>query len=205
LAEEGATEIVSIHISESLSGTVNVARVAAREFSAVPVTVIDSTSLTMGTGFLAWRAAQAAADGHTAEEIVAITEEQSTRTHVFAVIDTLEFLRRSGRMNGVVAKLGGWLNMKPLLRMHLGKPVAEKVLIGEAAVNRLITLVRDLAPLEKVALVHTHALEHAESLRKRAAHLLPRDGILSMDITPVFGAHLGPGAVGFALVSSRAA
>jgi len=129
-------------------------------------------------------------------KIVALMKEQSQRTHVFAALDTLEFLRRSGRMNRVMAALGSWLQMKPLLKMHDAKPTAEKIHTTEAATQRLIVLLEERLPLERVALVHTHALE-------RAQHLLPEGEILSVDITPVFGTHLGPGAVGFACVSAR--
>jgi DegV family protein with EDD domain len=202
LAAEGATEILSIHISVSLSGTVNVAHLAAQEAS-VPVTVLDSGTLSMGTGFLVWTAAEAAAEGRPMDEIVALLEEQGLRTHVFAALDTLEFLRRSGRMNRVMAALGSWLQMKPLLKMYDGNPTAEKVRTTEHATNRLVSLLSDLVPLEKVALVHTHALKRAEELHQKVQHLLPEGELLSVDITPVFGVHLGPGAVGFACVTAR--
>jgi len=203
LASEGASEILSIHISLSLSGTVNMAHLAAQEMASVPVTVFDSGSLSMGLGFLVWTAAKAAAEGHSTGEIVAMLEDQSARTHVFAALDTLEFLRRSGRMNRVMAALGSWLQVKPLLKMHQGEPTAEKVRTTEHATERLISLLRDLVPLEKVALVHTHALERAGELRQKVQDLLPEGELLSLDITPVFGTHLGPGAVGFACVTVR--
>ncbi|MBU0705171.1 MAG: DegV family protein [Chloroflexi bacterium] len=202
LAAEGATEILSIHISVSLSGTINAARMAAEEAS-VTVTVLDSGSLSMGTGFLVWTAAQAAAEGHSMDEIVALLEEQGQRTHVFAALDTLEFLRRSGRMNRVMAALGSWLQMKPLLKMHAGEATAEKIRTTEHATERLISLLSEQTPLEKVALVHTHALDRVDELRQKVQHLLPEGELLSMDITPVFGTHLGPGAIGFACVTAR--
>ena len=203
LAAEGATEILSIHISESLSATVNAARLGAQEMEGVPVTVFDSGSLSLGTGFLVLAAARAAAQGRSVEEIVPMLQEQGSRTHVFAALDTLEFLRRSGRMNRALAAVGSWLQMKPLLRMHDGVPTAERVRTTEAATNRLVALLKELVPLERVALVHTHALDRAADLLRRVQHLLPEGDVLSMDITPVFGVHLGPGAVGFACVTAR--
>jgi DegV family protein with EDD domain len=204
LAAEGATEILSVHISASLSGIADAARLAAKEAS-VPVTVLDSGSLSLGMGFQVWTAAEAAAEDRPMDDLVAMLEEQGSRTHVFAALDTLEFLRRSGRMNRVMATLGSWLQMKPLLRMHMGEPTAEKVLTTKHAIDRLISLLSDLAPLEsgKVALVHTHALDRAEELRQRVQHLLPEGELLSVNITPVFGTHLGPGAAGFACVTAR--
>ena len=203
LADEGATEILSIHISESLSATVNSARLAAQATDSVPVTVLDSGSLSLGAGFLVLTAAKAAAAGDSADEIVPVLEDQRKRTHVFAALDTLEFLRRGGRMNRALATVGTWLKMKPLLRMHDGNPKAEKVRTTEAATQRLIDLLGELVPLERVAVVHTHALERAADLLERARHLLPEGDVMSEDITPVFGVHLGPGAVGFACVSAR--
>jgi DegV family protein with EDD domain len=200
LAEEGATEILSIHISRSLATVVDTARLAAREAS-IPVTVFDSGTLSLGTGFLVWAAAEAAAQGHTMEEIIALIAEQGQRTRVFAALDTLEFLRRGGRMNRVIAVLGSWLQMKPLLKMHDGRPAAEKILTAKAATQRLVALLQEQVPLERVALVHTHALDKARELREQAQHLLPKGEVLSVDITPVFGVHLGPGAVGFVCVS----
>jgi DegV family protein with EDD domain len=198
LAAEGATEILSIHISISLSATVDVARVAAAETTAVPVTVRDSGQLSLGTGFQVLAAARLAAEGQSMAEIQAHLDELGARTHVFAALDTLEFLRRSGRMNGIVAGLGSLLQVKPILLMHGGEPGSERVRTTNGATRRLIELLRERAPLEQVALVHTHAGEQAEELRAAARELLPPDQILSVDITPVIGAHIGPGAVGFA-------
>jgi fatty acid-binding protein DegV len=100
-----------------------------------------------------------------------------------------------------MAALGSWLQMKPLLKMHDGNPTAEKIRTTEAATQRLIALLVECLPLERVALVHTNAIERAKNLRRKAQHLLPEGEILSVDITPVLGTHLGPNAVGFACVS----
>jgi DegV family protein with EDD domain len=139
------------------------------------------------------------------DEILALIKDQAQRTHVFAALDTLEFLRRSGRMSRVMATLGSWLQMKPLLKMHDGNPTAEKIRTSKAATKRLVALLKEQVPLERVALVHTRAPEKAQDLRQSARHLLPEGEILSVEITPVFGTHLGPGAVGFACVSAREA
>jgi DegV family protein with EDD domain len=202
LATAGATEIVSIHVSRSLSAVLETAQLAARE-SPVPVSLFDSGSLSLGVGFLAWAAAEAASGGGGIDEIVALLQDQRKRTHVVAVLDTLEYLRRSGRMNRVMATVGSWLQMKPLLLMNDGVSKAEKVRTTEAAAHRLLALLEEKLPLEKVALVHTHALSEVEDLRQSARHLLPEGELMSVVITPVLGAHLGPGAVGFACVSAK--
>jgi DegV family protein with EDD domain len=203
LADEGATEVLSIHISISLSATVDVARLAAKETDATPVTVLDSRQLSLGTGFLVLAAARTAAEGRSMDEIIPMLEEQALRTHVFAALDTLEFLRRSGRMSRVMAGLGTALQIKPLLKMYDGNPTAERVRTRDRATKRLISLLSDLVPLEQVALVHTHTPDRAEDLRQRVPHLLPKGEVPSVDITPVIGAHIGPGAVGFACVTAR--
>ena len=203
LAANGATEILSIHISVSLSAVVDSARSGAQETKAVPVTVLDSRQLSLGTGFLVVAAAKAAAEGCSMAEIIASLEALTLRTHVFAALDTLEFLRRSGRMNGTVAGLGNLLQIKPLLKMHDGDPTAERVRTSNGAANRLISLLSDLAPLEQVAVVHSHAPDKAESLRQRARHLLLEGEVPCVNLTPVIGAHIGPGAVGFACITAR--
>lgn len=203
LAEEGATRILSIHISISLSATVDVARVAAGETDAVPVTVRDSGQLSLGTGFQVLAAARLAAQGKPIEEIIAHLDELGSRTHVFAAVDTLEFLRRSGRMNGVVAGLGSLLQIKPILKMYAGEPSSERVRTTNGATRRLLELLRERSPLEQVALVHTHARDRAKKLHEAAVDLFPPGEVLSMDITPVIGAHIGPGAVGFACVQKE--
>lgn len=204
LADEGATAILSIHISVSLSGTLNAARLAAREVTSIPVKVLDSDQLSMGTGFLVEAAAKAAEAGRSVGEIVDMVKEKTQRTHVFAALDTLEFLQRSGRMSWAVSRLGNLLKIKPLLKMNRGNPEVEKVRTHRRAMDRLVELVSDLGPLEELALVHTNAPEKLEELRERIKHLLPSDEEpIRTQATPVIGAHIGPGVVGVACVAAE--
>jgi DegV family protein with EDD domain len=203
LAEGGAKEILSIHISESLSATVAIARLGAQQTEEVPVTVLDAGQLSFGTGFLVLRAAEAVEEGRSLQEILQILEEQITRTRVFAALDTLEYLRRSGRMHWSMARLGSLLRIKPILKMYAGKPESERVRTRGKSLKRILALLEQAAPLERVALVHTNDPEAAEDLRHRAKKFLEGLDVPSVDITPVLGAHLGPGAVGFATVSRK--
>ena len=136
-------------------------------------------------------------------EILTALNDQIQRSYVFAALDTLKFLRRSGRLNGVMAGLGSLLQLKPIMKMHDGKPDAERVRTRKRAMQRVVDLLREKGPLERVAIVHTHAPTYVEELRQQAAHLLPAGEILSMDITPVIGAHIGPGAAGFAVITEK--
>jgi DegV family protein with EDD domain len=202
IANGGAQAILSIHISESLSATVNAARMAAKETASIPIKVFDSRQLTLGMGYLVETAARAAMDGASIEDILPIMDEQIARTHVFAALDTLEYLRRSGRMNWALAGLGNLLKLKPLLRMYEGNPTTERARTSNGANKRMLMILEGLAPIERAALVHTHATERAEHLRAMAQHILPSGDIPSVDITPVIGTHLGPGAAGFVCITS---
>ena len=203
LVAEGATAILSIHLAPSLSSMVEVARVAAGRTAAVPVTVFDSQQLSMGMGFLAVRAAEAAEAGHSLDDIQAMLEEQIARTHTAAALDTLEFLRRSGRMSGVAARLGNLLQIKPILKMYNGTPTAERVRTRRHAIERLVAMLRALAPLEHVAFLHANVPERAAELRDQVQDLLPAGDIPIEIITPVLGTHIGPGVVGFSCVRAR--
>jgi fatty acid-binding protein DegV len=105
-------------------------------------------------------------------------------------------------MNRFLANFGTLLQLKPILTMHAGKPGAERVRTRERATQRLLDMLRAVAPFERVAIVHANARDRVAELRARAAALLPGGDIPAVDITPVIGAHLGPGAYGFAVVSA---
>ena len=205
LADEGASEVLSIHISVALSATVDMARIAAQETTSVQVTVFDSQQLSLGTGFLVETAARMAAAGSPVSEILAALQAQSQRSHVFAALDTLEYLKRSGRMNKYVVGFATLLQIKPILTMHRGKPGTERVRTGERALKRLVEMLAAVGRLERIAIVHAHALpERIAELRSMAAHLLPQGDIMTEEITPVIGSHIGPGALGFAVVGASA-
>ena len=204
LADEGATDVLSIHISIALSAVVDVARIAAQETTSISVTVLDSQQLSLGTGFLVETAAKLAAAGTSLAEILVALNNQIKRSYVFAVLDTLEFLKRSGRMNKYLAGFASLLQIKPILTMHNGKPGTERVRTRDRALKRLVEMLAEVGKLERIAIVHTNALpERLAELRTQVGHLLPLGKILAANITPVIGAHIGPGAVGFAVIKSQ--
>jgi DegV family protein with EDD domain len=200
----GATEILAIHVAGSLSAMVNSARLAAEEWDKLPVTIFDSGNLTLGTGLQVLAAATAAAEGRTMDEIVALLEDLAARTYCFAALDTVEFLRRSGRLTRFQSSLASILRIKPLLRMNNGEFDMERVRTRKAALARVIELLGQLGSLEELALVHTHAPEEAEALGREARYLDP-EGVLSLsaEVTPVIGTHIGPGAVGFVAIKAQ--
>jgi DegV family protein with EDD domain len=203
LAREGATEILSIHISVNLSATIDIAHKAAVETAVVPVTAFDSRQLSLGTGFEVLTAAQAAAEGRSIKEILAMLDEQIMRTYVFAALDTLEFLRRSGRMNVAVSALGTILQIKPLLKMYDGNPTSERVRTRKGAHKRLLELFNEHRPYERVALLHSNAADQAQSLLQEIKGALPIGEVWIEEINPVLGVHIGPGVIGFACISKN--
>ncbi|GJQ37115.1 MAG: hypothetical protein JETCAE01_31250 [Anaerolineaceae bacterium] len=205
LKDKGYTEILSIHISEKLSATVNVARNAAHEFRQIPVTVRDSGQLSLGTGLQVERASRMAAEGRSMQEIEIALDDLMARTFVAARLDTLEFLRRSGRMNRFIAGIGSLLELKPILTMRNGLPGSERVRTAHKAEARLLKMLEEHQPIEHFSLLHTNSPEQAMAFRDQAAHFLSVEVAYSMDITPVIGAHIGPGAVGYAIISKNPA
>jgi DegV family protein with EDD domain len=204
LAAEGATGIVSIHISETLSNVVNVAQLAAQRMEAIPVKVIDSGQLTLGVGLMGLAAARVSQAGGTMDEVVAAVQDLMPRTHTFAALSTVEFLRRSGRLTQFQSGLATLLKILPLLKMYSGVAEMERVRTRERAIRRLLQLVHDLGPLEQLAIVHTNAPQEAAALHRRAQVLIPEGTEpIYAQVTSVIGAHIGPGAVGFVCVTQK--
>lgn len=206
LAANGADQIVSIHIAARLSNTVNVARLAAEATDSLPVTVMDSHQLTIGTGLQVLEAARLAQEGKSIADIVAAVQDMRPRLYTVAALDTLTYLRRSGRLSSFQAILGSLLNLKPLLWMHQNEIKMDKVRTQQRAMDWLVRLFADLGELEQVVLVHTHATARLQSLWQQVKDLVPHiPSPLSVDVTPVLGAHLGPGVVGFTCLVAKGA
>jgi DegV family protein with EDD domain len=139
------------------------------------------------------------------DEIRARLAERVERTYVFATLDTLEYLRRSGRVSWAQFGLGTLLSIKPLVKVYRGQvEIPEKVRTGRKARRRIVELVEAIGPLERVALLHTHANEAAESFGEQIRHLFPPgEKPVPYEVTPAIGAHAGPGAVGLACIAAN--
>ncbi|MBM3138384.1 MAG: DegV family protein [Chloroflexi bacterium] len=201
--ERGADAIISLHIGKALSNTVDVARLAAEKIKEIPVHVFDPGNLSLGTGLLVHHAALMAEAGEKAKDILAEIADKAKRTYTFAVLSTLEFLRRSGRLSNFMFGLGSILVLRPILKMNDGVTGMERTRTDNGAYKKLIGLVEDLGKLEQLAFVHTHAPEKLGRLKEEANYLVP-EGIMPMtgEVTPVIGAHIGPGAVGFSVIKA---
>ncbi|MBM3151193.1 MAG: DegV family protein [Chloroflexi bacterium] len=201
LFKSGVSEIVSIHAANTLSGIFNGARLAAESFQR-RIHVIDSGQLTLGIGFQALAAAEAIASGALVEEVLARISSIRQRAHVAALLDTLEYMRRSGRVSWTRAVVGGILNIKPLVELRDG--VVHR--LGQArtrgqGIQRLTEALQAWGPVERLAVLHTNAEAAARQLLEE---LKPKLAVppLVVNVTTAIGAHVGPNGLGFAAVTS---
>jgi len=201
--DKGAETIISLHVGKSLSNTMEVARLAAEKIKEIPVHIFDSGNLSLGTGLLVREAAIMAEAGENVKNILGAIADKAKRTYTFAVLSTLEFLRRSGRLSNFMFGLGSLLILKPILKMNDGVVDMERTRTLNGSHNRLLELVEELGGLEQLAFVHTHAPEKLAQLQQEAAYLVP-EGVIPLvgEVTPVIGAHIGPGAVGFSVIKA---
>jgi len=201
---DGADGVVSVHLSSELSGTWDAARLAAAECGSDAVRVVDSRSAAMGLGFAVLSAAEAAGAGSSLDEVEAIAERTVDRTTTLFYVDTLEHLRRGGRIGAAQAWLGTALAVKPLLHVVDGRIVPlEKVRTAGKAVARLEELALKAAGESTVdiAVQHLAAAERAaglaDRLRARVPHL---HHLYASEVGAVVGAHVGPGLLGVVVV-----
>lgn len=194
-------QVVAIHLSSTFSGTYQASVVAARACSPGRVAVLDSRSLSMGTGWLALEAAQAAAAGAPYKEVVALVERLRPGARVMAVLETLEFLQRGGRIGRARAFLGSLLGIKPLLEVRDGEVLPrERIRTWGRAIERLVELTLALGKLRRVAVIHSGADQAAERLRGWLEPRLEHAELRTCELGPVLGTHIGPGAVGVAVL-----
>ncbi|MCT9932954.1 DegV family protein [Planotetraspora sp. A-T 1434] len=198
-AARGASGVVSIHLSGEMSGTVDSARIAARD-APIPVEVIDSRSIAMGLGFPVLAAAQAARTGAPLADVASAARRCADAARTFFYVDTLDYLRRGGRIGAIRNLVGSALAIKPL--MHLGDgtiTLLEKVRTASRAIARLEGLAVEAAGEEpvNVAVQHLMAAGRAEALAESLTARLPKLVRMTVvEVGPVLGVHTGPGTLG---------
>jgi DegV family protein with EDD domain len=196
-ASAGATGVVSIHLSRALSRTVESARLAASG-SPVPVEVVDTGSVSMGQGLVALAAAEAAADHADLETVAAWARAASVRMVVVAVLDTVDFLKRGGRLGRARAALSDLLRIRPVLSMESGEPVVvARPRTRRRALDEAVARVG--VPAEAAAVFHARAPDALEAAARlgEACGVSPEIGLIGA----VTGAHLGPRAIGLAVLA----
>jgi DegV family protein with EDD domain len=199
LLEDGY-EIVSIHLAGGMSGTVRSAEQARDQLgeAAGRVRVIDSATACGGTGLVLLAAAAAARDGASAEAVVARAQQARAALKLWFAIDTLEYLRRGGRVGGAQAWLGSALKIKPILSVESEITPIERVRTSRRAFERLVSLLEDCRRDGADAWVvqHIQAPAEAAALQKRGREIFGTDPAFVSEVGPVIGTHVGPGLLG---------
>lgn len=194
--------IVSVHLPAELSGVIEAARLAANlAREEVPVRVVNAGTAAMGAGFVALEAARVAARGADLEAVVQAAREISPRVMVYAVLDTLRYLRRGGRIGRAAALVGAALRIKPIL--YLNNNVVDVLAKPRTRSRALRVMLDEMARrvdgrLVHVAVLHADALEEARLLREQVEARFRCAEVLTTAFTPVMGAHTGPGLLGLA-------
>ncbi|MFF7020942.1 DegV family protein [Streptomyces klenkii] len=195
-AEAGAQGIVSLHLSSEFSGTYDAAVLAARD-AEVPVRVVDTGMVAMALGFCVLAAAETVDAGGTLDEAVAAAEKRAQGTAAYFYVDTLDYLRRGGRIGAAQALLGSALAVKPLLQLEGGRiELREKVRTASKAIARLeeIAVERAAAGPVDIAVHHLAAPDRATELADRLRERLPAlEELHVSEVGAVIGAHTGPG------------
>ena len=205
-AAGGAEGVVCVNLSSKLSATGESAQAAARAVAdVVPVKVVDSLSVTLGQGMIAVESARRAAAGASVDEIVALAEDMARRTKVYGSLDTLEYLKRGGRIGAAQALLGSILSIKPVIEVVDGKvEPGPKVRTRSKSLQWLADRVGSFQGIENLALLHGDAPDVDALLNLLGKHF-PRDQIVIGQLGAVVGAHTGPRTIGVAFQTAPGA
>lgn len=199
---ESADEVVAILVSAKLSGLCSAARVAAQQVPDLKVHILDSGQVSMGLGWMVIAAAEAAARGCGVRDVTAAAQATGRRIRLYAMLDTLEYLHRSGRVSWAAAEASRLLRVKPLVRVVDGEvEIADRTRTRRRALDRLVARARAAAPLERLAILHTIAPE-VDAFRRRMAEFCDAESILTVLVTTAIGTHVGPRALGIAAVAA---
>ena len=198
-----ADAIVSIHLSELLSGTIKSALSARELVNDIPIEIIDSRSVSLGLGFVVTAAARAIQEGRSLPEVVEAIQQLIPKTNIIFVVDTLKYLHMGGRIGGASAMLGSALKIKPLLHIHEGEvSPLERVRSKSRATERMLEIMAERLQAEdgdgvlRAAVVHADREDEAlELLEQVLSRFQPAESYLT-DLTPAVGTHVGPGTLG---------
>lgn len=197
-------DVIAVHLASRLCGLYSTASMAAAELDSQRITLIDSTNVSMCTGWLAILAAEAARAGQPVAEIVRQVQDVLPRLRLFAVIDDLRYLQRGGRVNWATSVLGSLFAIKPIIQVQDGEArLVEKARTLRRGIERLAEMAAELGPLERVAILHVDASQAAEQLARQIAPIFPPEGLVTTEAGAVVSSHAGPGTVGVACVLAR--
>ena len=197
--EKGYSDIISIHAASALSGIFNSARLASQEFKRT-INVVDSEQLSLGLGFQAIQAAKLAQQKKTINEILNAIKIVKERVCVYALLDTFEYIHRSGRVSWAKARLGSLLNIKPIVELKAGQVLNRGLARARSkGIQFLGDYIRNLGTLEYLAVLHTNALETGKRfIEEFSPPEIPKP--MLVNVTTIIGTHVGPNGIGFAAV-----
>jgi DegV family protein with EDD domain len=199
ILQAGASHIISIHPPNQLSGIYNAARLAADGFGH-RITVLDSGQTSLGLGYQVILAAEAAAQGAILEDVQARLESVRKRVRVTALLDTLEYVRRSGRVSWAAAMIGGMLRLRLLIELRYGIVYRlGQVRTRLQGIERLMEMLNSWGPLERLAVLHTNAESTARQILEQVKSKVEIPPLL-VNVTTAIGTHVGPNGLGFAVV-----
>jgi DegV family protein with EDD domain len=202
LVEEGATAIVSCHLSSNLSGTINSARQAAEGLS-IPVLHVDSRLITLALGIGVIEAAKAARAGASAEQVQAVAQDTFRRSRLFFTLETLEYLRRGGRMSRGQELFGSLLKVKPILEVRNGEVEAiGRIRTKQKAIEDILGRISEMRPWQYAFVSHATTPDEAEYVSNRFRGLSADTPVITGRLTPAIGVHVGPGGIGLGAVSA---
>ncbi len=199
---EAGSDIVSVHLGAGISGTCEAARQAAAEIRARGgqrrIEVVNSRSACGGQGMIVLAAAAAARGGADVQHVVERSEAAIASVRIWFAVDTLEYLRRGGRIGSAQAWVGGALKIKPILTFDDGITPIERVRTEKRAFERMVEYMRDRRADGATAWVvqHTQAPDVAARLVERGREIFSNEPLLCSEIGPVIGTHAGPGLIG---------
>jgi DegV family protein with EDD domain len=195
LIGDGATGIVCVNLSSRLSATMQAAQVAAQTVTDVPIHVIDSLSCSVGLGSLAIAAARSASAGRDIDAVVAEVNDRRDRTRLYGSFDTLEFIKRGGRIGNARALLGTMLSIKPVIEVRDGVVEESGRVRTRSKALRLLADKVGEQPVDSVSVLHGQASD-VDELLDLIDPIVPREEIVVGVVGPVIGTHAGPGVIG---------
>lgn len=199
--EQGVSEIVCVSISSKLSGTFQSASIAGQNLAdSLHVEVVDSFAAAYGLGFQAIRAAELADTGQTAREIAETLRNEINRYHLIFFVETLEHLRRGGRIGKAAQMVGTLLQLKPILRLDEGVIVPfERTRTRSKAIKALQEFVAEAGPVDDLAVLYNTTPDDAQALAAAIGIHMPEKDVVLAKVSPVIATHIGPGVLGVAI------
>jgi DegV family protein with EDD domain len=200
---EDADHLFILTLPAKLSGIYNAMRLGASELPPQRVTLIDSGQVSIALGWQVIVGVEVAEETGDVQKVKEAIRRVRAHQGLFATLNTMEYLRRSGRVGWAAASIGELLQIKPILKVVDGEVISiARVRTFGRAIQKLESLTREMAPLDRAAIAHANNLDAAHDLRDRLADILPEDTPIML-VNPALGTHTGPGVIGIAPLSKK--